>query len=146
MLQGACCRRSLARSREVPAQQLAGMAVDHQCKRCPALSPRPNAAQIRRPAFVRNCGDGRQRLDPQAHTNWSLADLPALDLENPLNRIFIEAQEPGHRAIPKGWLCLDHHLDRLGKSGIDLRCSLGWLVVDRPARHAEPGAQLGQRH
>lgn len=146
VLQGAGSRRGLARSGEMPAQKLAGMAVDHQCKRCPAISPCPNAAQIRRPALVRGRGDGRQRLDPRAHTDRSFANLPALDLEDPLNRVFIEAQEPSHRAIAKGWFCLDHHLDRVGKPGIDLRRGLGWLVVDRPARHTEPGAQLGQRH
>ena len=146
MLQGAGGCRGLARSGEMPAQKLAGMAVDHQCKRCPAISPCPNAAQIRRPALVRGRGDGRQRLDPRTHTDRSFANLPALDLEDPLNRVFIEAQEPRHRPIPKGRLCLDHRFDRVGKPGIDLRRGLRWLVVNRPPRHAEPSAQLGQRH
>ena len=59
MLQGAGCRRGFARSGGMPAQKLAGMAVNNQRKRCPAISPRPNAAQIRRPALVRGRGDGR---------------------------------------------------------------------------------------
>ena len=59
MLQGAGGCRGLARSGEVPAQQLAGVTVDNQRKCCPAISSCPNAAQIRRPALVRGRGDGR---------------------------------------------------------------------------------------
>ncbi|GGO33134.1 hypothetical protein GCM10010991_22080 [Gemmobacter aquaticus] len=57
-----------------------------------------------------------------------------------------EAQKPGYGAIAEGRFLLDHGFDRLGKAGIDLWRGLGRLVIDRAPRHAESGAELGQRH
>jgi hypothetical protein len=91
-------------------------------------------------------GLGPHRLDAGPHADRALADLPALDLEDALHRVLVEAQKPGHGAIAEGWLLFDHGLDRLGEAGIDLWRGLGWFVIDRPSRHAKPGTELRQRH
>lgn len=83
----------------MPAQKLTGMAIDYQSQGGPAIAPRPDPAEIRRPAFVRCSGHGWHRFDAWPHADRTLANLPALDLEDSLNRVFVEAQKPGHGAI-----------------------------------------------
>ena len=130
----------------MPAQQLPGMAIDHERERGPAIPAGPDAGDIRGPAFVRRRGDGWNGLDAGPHADGPLPDLPALEPEDPLHRVLVEAQEPGHGAIAEGGLLLDHRLDRLGEARIDPRSGLHRLVVDRAARHAEPGTEPGDRH
>lgn len=142
MLQGTGGGGGLAGSRQMSAQQFAGRAVDHQGQRGPAVAPDPDPSQVCRPTFVRRGRDRGHRLDAGPHADRALADLPALDLEDPLNRVLVEAQTPGHRPVAERKLLFDHRLDRLGNAGIDLQCGLDWLVIDRPPRHAEPGAEL----
>src|SRR5215475_2727119 len=50
-----------------------------------------------------------------------------------------------HRSIAKRRMLLNHRLDRLKESAIDLRCGLDRSVVHRPPRHPEPPAQLAHR-
>ena len=57
MLQCAGSSRGLAGSRQMPAQKLAGMTVNHQGQRGPVAAPGPDATHIRRPALVRGCRD-----------------------------------------------------------------------------------------
>ena len=79
-------------------------------------------------------GLGPHRLDAGPHADRALADLPALDLEDALHRVLVEAQKPGHGPVTEGRFLLDHGLDGLGEAGTDLRRGLGQLVVDGPTR------------
>jgi hypothetical protein len=146
MLESAGSGSGLAGSRQLPAQKLTGVAVNDQSRRGPAVAASSDPAEIRRPAFVRRGCERGHRLDPWTHADRALANLPALDLEDLLHRVLVEAQKPDHRAVAEGRLLLDHGLDRLGKARIDLRCSLCRLVVDYPLRHAKPYTKFGQRH
>ena len=49
-----------AGSRELPAKQLSRVAVDDQSQGLPAITARPDTAEIRRPALVRRRGDMEQ--------------------------------------------------------------------------------------
>ena len=60
-------------------------------------------------------------------TDGSLAGLPALGLEDPLNRVFVDLQQARHGSITKLRLGLDHLLDRLIKALLDLRRRLTGL-------------------
>src|SRR5690606_24807683 len=82
-------------------------------------------------------------LDPRALPQGPLADLPALELENPLYRVLVHAKQRSHRAVTKRGLGLDHRLDRCGQLGVDLCRCLGRLVVRRTPRHLKPAAELG---
>lgn len=113
MLQGSACRGCLSGPRQVPAQMLACVAVDHQGERCPAILSGPDACQIRRPTFIRCCCDRRHGLYTWAHADSPFPDLPALDLEYSLHRVLVEAQKPCDRPVAEGRLCLDHCLDGL---------------------------------
>lgn len=78
--------RGVAGARQVPAQEFAPVAIDHQGERRPAVLAGPDPRQIRRPALVRRRGDRGHRLDPRSHADGALAHLPALDLKDPLHR------------------------------------------------------------
>jgi len=47
VLQSAAGGCRLAAARQMPAEQFTRMAIDHQRQRCPAITSRPDAAQIR---------------------------------------------------------------------------------------------------
>lgn len=94
-------RGRLARAGQMPAQQLARVTVDHQRQRGPAILAGPDSCQVGRPPLIGRCSDGGHRLDPRSHTNRALANLPALELEDPLHRVFVEAEQPRDRAIAK---------------------------------------------
>lgn len=71
----------------MPAQQIAGVAVDGQGQRGPAISPRPDPAHVGRPAFVRGLGHGRDGLDAGAYANYPLTDpLPGKRMRSMLPR------------------------------------------------------------
>ena len=53
LLQCRLSRLGFARTRQMPAQKLSGVAVDHQCQGDPTIPTRPDAAQVRGPAFIR---------------------------------------------------------------------------------------------
>lgn len=75
----------------MPAQKLAGVTVDDEGQSCPAVAPRPDAAKVGGPAFVRSRCDRGNGLNAGTHANRTLADLPALDLEDALNSVLVEA-------------------------------------------------------
>src|SRR5690606_34323246 len=106
----------------------------------------PYAAQIRRPALVRQLCPRYFGLDPRALPKRSLAHLPALELEDPLHRVLVHAQQGGHSPVAERWLSFDHGFDRLGQLGFHPRRRLRRLVVHATTGHAKPLAQLGHRH
>jgi len=140
-----CSCRSTA-SRELPAKQFSRVTVDHKSQGLPAITVRPHTAQIRRPAFVRRCGDRRQCFDTRPMPNGSLANLPAFELENPLDRVLVELLQARHGSVTKRRLSLDHLLDRFGKALLDLRRRFNGLVVHGTARNLEPTTEFGHRN
>src|SRR3546814_8898126 len=101
---------------------------------------------LRGPALIGRHGHRGQCLDSWPLANRTLAHLPTLDLEDPLNGVLVHVQQPCHRAIAKRRLFLDQRLDWPRQVRVDLGRRLGWLVVNRPTRHTEPAAQLADRH
>lgn len=91
VLQGSTGDRGLALLRQVPAQQLARVAVDHQRQRGPAVPAGPDAGEIGRPSLVRRGGDGRHALDAGPYAHVALADLPAPEPKYPLHSVLVEA-------------------------------------------------------
>src|SRR5690625_2557064 len=122
------------------------MAIDDKRQGGPAITACPYAAQIRGPTSVGYCSHRRQGLNPWPEANSALSDLPALELEDTLHRIFIKTKQPGHCPVAKGWILLNHGLDGLGKSFLYLRhCIFDRFVIHRASWHIEPAAQLGNR-
>ena len=70
--------------------------------------------------------------------NGPLPDLPALELEDPLDRVLVEAEQVGHRPIAERGLILDQCLDGLGEGWIDLGSRLACLVVEATPGKAKP--------
>jgi hypothetical protein len=128
------CRRCSAASRELPAKQFSRVAVDDESQGLPTITTRPDTAEIRCPAFVRRCGDQRQCFDTGTMSDGSFANLPALELEDPLYRVLVELQQARHGSITKRRLCFDHLLDRLSKALLNLRRRFTGLVVDGTAK------------
>ena len=93
-----CCSTA---SRELPAKQFSRVTVDDEGQGLPVITARSDAAEICRPAFVRRCGDRRERLDTQSMSDGSLANLPALELEDPLDRVLIELQQARDGSVTK---------------------------------------------
>src|SRR5690606_7990603 len=89
LLQGGRGSTRPAGARQMPAQQLSGMAVDHQRQAEPAVFPTPDTAQVRCPALIGKFGAGNLGLDPGTLAQGPLADLPALELEDPLYRVLV---------------------------------------------------------
>lgn len=76
-----CCARP-ASARQVPAQQLARAAIDHQRQAQPAILASPYAAQIRPPSVDQATLPWILGLEPRALPKRPLAHLPALELED----------------------------------------------------------------
>jgi len=95
-------------SRALPTEQLSRVTVDDEGQGLPAITTRPDATQIRCPAFIRRRCDRGQRLDAGSMPNGSLANLPAFELEDPLYRVLVELQQARHGSITKRGFCLDH--------------------------------------
>ena len=93
MLQGASGSSGLTGSRQMPAQKFARVAVNRQRQSGPAVAPGPNPAQVCRTALVWSCRDRWNGLDAGPHADRALADLPALDLQDTLHRVSVEAQD-----------------------------------------------------
>ena len=94
-------RRRPAASRGLPAEQFARVKVDDQPHGLTGIAARSDAAEVRRPPFV-GCPRHRgKRLDPRSMTDGPLADLPSLNLEDPLHRVLGQLQQaregPGSR-------------------------------------------------
>ncbi len=130
---------------QMPAQQFAAVAVDHQRHRRPAISPRPDPAHVRGPALVGRLGHRRQRLNPWPEAHRALAHLPAPELEDALHRVLVEAQQVRHGPVPEGRVLLDHGLDRGHEALLQRRRGLDGAVVHAASRHLEPPAQFADR-
>lgn len=63
VLEGGAGGRGFAGLRQMPAQQLAGVAVDHQRQGSPAVLARPDTGEIRRPALVRRSRNRRHHSE-----------------------------------------------------------------------------------
>ena len=83
-------RRCSAASRELPAKEFSRVTVDHESLGLPAITARPDAAQIRCPAFVRRRCHRWQRLDAGSMPDGSLANLPARKSTESLYRDRVE--------------------------------------------------------
>jgi len=62
LLQGRFSRSGFARTRQMPAQKLSGVAVDYQRQGHPTISARPDAAEVCGPAVIRRNRHRRKRL------------------------------------------------------------------------------------
>lgn len=131
-----------AAAAEVPTQQFAAVAVDHQSQRSPPITPRPHAAQVRRPTLVGSLGHRRQRLDTRPESHRPLANLPALELEDALHGVLVEPKQMRHRPVAERRVLFDHRLDGLDEVLLNLGHSLGAAVVHRAPGYVEPLAQL----
>src|SRR5699024_7029688 len=99
----------------MPTQQFTGMAINDKCQAGPAIPTCPYAAQIRGPTLVGCCGHRRRGLNAWPEANSALPDLPTLELEDALHRVFIKAKQPRHRPVTKGRIFFNHGLNGLGK-------------------------------
>lgn len=105
-------------------------AVDHLRQRDPAVTARPDTAQIRRLAFVRLRCPRTPRLDPGPEPNRTLPHLPATQLKHPLHHVLVEPQQVGHRPVAKGRVVLNYCLDRFGGLKYLLSASI-YLILYR---------------
>jgi hypothetical protein len=76
----------------------------------------------------------------------SFTNLPALELEDPLNRVLVELQQARHGSIPKRRLGLDHLLDRLSKTILNLWRRFNGLGVHGATRKVAPTTEFGHRN
>lgn len=79
-------------------------------------------------------------------SNSPLSDLPALELEDPLDRVLIKPQQMRHRPVAERRLFLDQGLNRFHKGRVHFGRRAAWLVVDAAPRNAKPAAEFGQRN
>lgn len=77
----------------------------------PAISATPDTAQVRRPAFIQRGRDGGDDPHTRPEADRMFANLPMLELENPLYRVLVEPQQMRHRAVAERWVLFDHLLD-----------------------------------
>src|SRR5690625_1193966 len=120
------------------------MAIDDKRQCGPTITACPYAAQIRGPTFVGCCSHRWQGLNAWPEADRALPNLPALELEDTLHRVFIKTKQPGHCPVTKGRVFLNHGLDGLGKSFLYLRrCIFDRFVIHRASWHIEPAAQFG---
>jgi hypothetical protein len=75
LLQGRLSRARLGRSLQVPAQDLAGVAIDHHGQTRPTISTRPNAAQVRGPTLVGRLGHGGHGLNTRPKPKRTITSL-----------------------------------------------------------------------
>ena len=57
--------------------------------------------EVHGPALIGTRRHRRQRLHPWTLANSALLDLPGLDLEYPLYRVFVHARQPCHGVAPQ---------------------------------------------
>ncbi|CAM8624888.1 hypothetical protein MCEMIE11_00275 [Burkholderiales bacterium] len=99
LLQGRFSRPGFARTRQMPAQEPSGVAVDHQCQGHPAISTCPDAAKIGRPALIRRDRHRRKCFYSRPIADRALLHLPTRDLEDPLNGVLVHVQKAGHGSV-----------------------------------------------
>lgn len=83
-------RLGLPAARQMPAQQLAAMAVVHQGHRRPAIAPSPDPTHVGGPALMGCFGHRGKRLDPGPEAHRTLAHLPALESEDALHGVLVK--------------------------------------------------------
>ena len=93
LLQCRFSRSGFARTGQMPAQKLSGVAVDHQRQRYPAIPARPDAAEVCGPALIRRNRHRRERFYSRPKANRALLYLPTPDLEDPLNGVLVHVQK-----------------------------------------------------
>jgi len=142
LLEGGTGGRGLTGFGELRTEQFAGVAIDYQGQGQPAVTPAPDTAEIGRPALIRGCRNRRYGIDSRPIADGPLPDLPALELEDPLDRVLVEAEQIGHRPIAERGLLLDQGPDGLGQGRINLWRCPACLVVDAAPGNAKPAAQL----
>ena len=101
LLKRGYCRLGFARTRPMQSQKFSGVAVDYQRQGYPAVSSRPDTAQICRPALVRTDRYRRQCLYPGSKANRALLQLPAADMKDPLNGVLVHVQEACHGSVAR---------------------------------------------
>ena len=136
----------LDRFRQMQAQKFSSVLVDYQSKGCLAISPGPDSVKIGGPALIRCRGHGGHGLHAGPKPNGALSDLPAAQLEDPLNRVFVKVQTVSDCSIPKRRLLLNHRFDPFLKPLLNLRRTLGGLVINGALRDLKPSAGLSDRH
>jgi len=72
----------------------------------------------------------------------SVANLPTLQLEDPLRRVLVEPRQVRHGPVAKRRRFLDQCFGRFGKTRLNLGCRLDWSVIHGVARHLEPTARF----
>lgn len=131
---------------ELPAEQLAGVAVHDQGERQPAIPAGPDPTQVGCPALIRALRDRWQRLNPGSVTDGALAHLPAFELKDALNGVLVHVEQTGNGSVTESRLSLDQSFDPAGARVIHLWRRFGAAVVKRPAWQIKPATELTDRH
>ena len=140
LLQGRLCRARLGRSRQVPAQDLSGVAIDHHGQTRPTIASRPNAAQVRCPMFIGRLGYRGHGLNTGSKPNGPLLDLPPTNLEDALHRVLVEFEQARYRAVAKRRVLVNHGFDRRFKPLLNLGRRFTGFVVSRASGYFKPTA------
>lgn len=88
------CRCATGASREARACRSRLLETAKSTRPC-----RPKSGRGQRPALIQGRGDRRQRQDAGPHVDGAFTDLAGLQLEDPLHRVLVEAQQEGQRAV-----------------------------------------------
>ena len=107
----------------------------------PNILPAPDPAKFCRPAFIGPRGNRGERLYPEPEGNRTFAELPALELKDPLNPGLVDARQDGHRPISERRSFLKNRPDRLNKGGLQTR-RVARLAIECPTRDIQPLTKL----
>jgi hypothetical protein len=124
----------------------AAPAVDDDREGLPTVTTCPDAAQIGVPALIRRCHHQYQSLTTRTISDSCLADLPADQPEDSLNRSLVKAQSAGDGSITKGRLSLNQLFGRRSKSILNLWLRFNRLLVHRAAWNIEPTTERRHRN
>ena len=130
LLQSRFSRSGLARTRQIPAQKLSGVAVVNQSQGHPSIPTRPDSAEARGPALIRRDCHRRQCLNSRPKAIRSLLHLPTPDLEEPPKGGLVHVQKAGHSSVAIRAVLLDQCLNGSFKPFLHLRSALGWLIIN----------------
>ncbi len=82
------------------------------------------------------------QLHRNTQPNRTLANLPALELEDALYRVLVEPQQGCNRPVTERWVLLNHVFDRGDQMLLKLGRGLDAAVVPTTTRQAKPAAEL----
>ena len=143
LLQSGFCRLGFARTRQVPAQKLSGVAVNHQGKRHPAVSSRPCSAKVCSPALIRRGRYRGWRLHSWSKPNWG-ASLPvSLGSGRSAERCSCSYKKARHGSVAIRKILLNHGLNRLLKTLLHFGRAFNRFVVRPTSGHFKPLTKLG---